>query len=106
MTSAVYDFTTASQDFPAGTVAAGYHLTLTEMSSGAVLLGTAALTETEVSIADVPPGTYSASIALVDGSGAALAPAVVAAEPFVVAPPTPTTISLAVPVSLVAKASA
>ena len=104
MTNAIYDFTTAAQDFPAGTVAAGYHLTLTETTTGAVLIGTAALGQTEVTVADVPAGTYTASIALVDASGSPLAPAVVAVSPLVVAPPAPTTVSLAVPTSLIAKA--
>ena len=103
MTNAIYDFTTQAQDFPAGTVAAGYHLTLTETTTGAVLIGTAALGQTEVTVADVPAGTYTASIALVDATGVALSPAVLAAVALVVAPPAPTTVSLAVPVSLAAK---
>lgn len=104
--TAVYDFTTGPQDFPAGTVAAGYHLTLTETATGAVLVGTAALTETSVSIPDVPPGTYGAAIALVDAAGSPLAPAVAAADPFVVPPPAPTTVTLQVPVSLTLRTAA
>jgi hypothetical protein len=103
MTNAIYDFMTQTQEFPAGTVAAGYHLTLKEATTGAVLVGTAALGQTEVTVADVPPGTYSASIALVDAAGVPLAPAVVAAFALVVAPPAPTTVSLAVPTTLAAK---
>lgn len=92
-------FTTAAQDMPVGTVPAAYVLTLTE-AGGAVLTGHAALGESSVSIADVPAGTYTGSLQLVDAAGAPLGAAVAAAEPLVVAPDAPTTVSVQVPASL------
>jgi hypothetical protein len=95
---------TADQVLPISPAAAGYHLTLTE-AGGAVLFGTAAMGTLTISVPDVPPGTYTATVAVVDATGAPLVPAVAAAEPIVVSAPAPTTVTVAVPVSLTVSAS-
>lgn len=105
MSTATATFVTAEQVLPISPAAAGYHLKLTETTTGIVLVGTAALGQTVVVVADVPPGTYAATIAVVDAAGNPLVAAVASAEPLVVAPPAPTTVSVAVPVSLTVAAA-
>lgn len=95
---------TADQVLPISPAAAGYHLTLTDQA-GNVVLGSAALSAASggqllISVANVPPGTYSASVAAVDATGAPIAPAISAAEPIVVPEPAPTTVTVAIPVSM------
>lgn len=96
-------FATQHQDFPAGTVASHYVLTLTEQTTKATLTGTAPLGTTTISVSNVPAGTYDGTIALVDGAGAIIGAAVQAAAPVTVA--APATVALDVPASLSLSAS-
>lgn len=99
MTSVIGAFTTKAQDFPAGSnIGAKYVLTLTDSNGGAVLTGQGALTDTNITIANVPPGTYTGTIALVDANGNSLATEVAASAPITVI--APATVTLGVPDSL------
>ena len=91
-------FTTVPKDFPQGTVAAGYLFTLTEQG-GTVLTAVAPMNARTVVIDNVPPGTYDATIALVDQLHNPLFPAVSAGQQFVVVAPV-TTVQFDVPDSV------
>jgi len=77
---------------------AGYKLTLTE-AGGNVLTGVGQVNETSITVENVPPGTYAASIVAVDATGAALTPPVAAAEPLVVTDE-PAVVTVNVPTAL------
>jgi hypothetical protein len=69
MTAVTGSFGTQAQSFATDPGAVGYKLTLTEVNTGAELVGTAPLTAASVTIDTVPAGTYKGHIAIVDGAG-------------------------------------
>ena len=104
-------FETRDQSFADGVVPIGFLLTLTPVVAGEgdqvvevtslsapPITATAALDAREITVADVPVGTYVGKIALVDASGAELAPAVVDPAPIVIVEAQ--TLSFPVPTSL------
>lgn len=98
-------FDATDRAFPKGTTAAGFLLTLTlvvdNLPDGEVaptVTGRAGLDARELTIDDVPFGTYIGKIALVDTDGNELAPAIVDPAPLTVADASPVT--LPVPSSL------
>lgn len=88
-------FEATETPFPAGTVAAGFLLSLVAQAGTEVppagdvpmrgYSGRCGLGDREITIADVAPGTYIGTIALVDADGAPLAPGVTDPAPIVVA---------------------
>ena len=102
MSTVVASFTTKPQDFPAGTTGS-YLFVLTDMNTGAFFQGTGKQGDTSISIADVPAGTYTGSITLVDANGVALIPLVGDPTPLVIE--TPVTVTLQVPAALTLVAS-
>jgi hypothetical protein len=111
-------FQVANQPFPADTVAAGFLLVLhpdpaadgSQPDDVTQLIPLDAVSQDPTpgapagllvyTLPNVPIGTYAGSIALVDGSGLALAPAVSAVDKLVVAASGPVTVSLPVPTTL------
>ncbi len=91
-------FDVVSQKFPVGTTAVGFLLTLVNQAEGANVTATAGLDATEITVADVPVGTYLGNIALVDASGAPVAPA--AFDPAVLTMAVAADVSFPVPTSL------
>ncbi len=61
---------------------AGYRLHLTETTNGAVVSADAPVDATSISCADVPVGTYQASIVCIDAAGNELTSPVLADSPL------------------------
>ncbi len=83
MNPVVAKFKTTDLTFPAGTVGAAFLLTLTEKTTGAVVTGLLPINAPAnadgfrlITIANVPPGTYTGSMATVDAASKPIADAV------------------------------
>lgn len=74
---------------------AGYKLTLTE-AGGATLTGTCAVDQTSISVASVPPGTYTGSVVAVDAQGNPLGTPVATVSPLAVVD-APATVMINIP---------
>lgn len=83
MATVVVSLETQSQNFPAGTVAAGIVITIVGSSIAPQTVTAAPYSAT---FADVPAGQYSASAQAVDSNGNALGAAAVSAQFTVAAP--------------------
>ncbi len=68
MATVIVSWSTKKQDFPAGTVAAGFRVTLDSPGASPVDVPSAA----PVSFADVPAGDWIATVTAIDTSGATL----------------------------------
>ncbi len=118
MNPIIASFQTADTPAPAGTVAAGFLVTLTPIHPDSALAQAAGLVLTEgelaavgdslsvlvpldsrtATFADVPPGSYRGSVAVVDANHRELAPGVVDTAILVIAETA--TVSIPVPTSL------